>query len=40
MLMGRGLRMRLAAFFTQNKNNYELELSRESSNPARRINTT
>ncbi|KAG6766977.1 hypothetical protein POTOM_028156 [Populus tomentosa] len=40
MLMGRGLWMRLAAFFTQKKNNYDLELSRESSNPATRINNT
>ncbi|KAG5241418.1 glutamate receptor [Salix suchowensis] len=40
MLMDRGLWMWLAALFTQKKNNYELELSMESSNPARRINST
>ncbi|KAF9678496.1 hypothetical protein SADUNF_Sadunf07G0041000 [Salix dunnii] len=40
MLMDRGLWMWLAALFTQKKNNYELELSMQSSNPARRINST
>ncbi|KAJ6419888.1 hypothetical protein OIU84_029915 [Salix udensis] len=40
MLMDRGLWMWLAALFTQKKNNYELGLSMESSNPARRINST